>query len=74
MPDKEKELIDLAEADRHIMESQQRIDTLQDRIERLRSRGMDTGAGEQLLATIQETLTAMMDHRRLILERIANVE
>jgi hypothetical protein len=76
-------LEDLEQARRHVVEGQQRIGTLSDRIARDRFTGRPTRLAQQALVTMQETLVLMKDHaaaieadlrQRGILEQLAGAD
>ncbi|EKS70582.1 MULTISPECIES: hypothetical protein [Caballeronia] len=69
--DLEAESLALVQADRDINEGKERIERQRKIIEQLRSGGHDTTDAVRLLSTLEDTLTAMMQHRSLIVARIA---
>lgn len=70
MPNKETELQHLAEADRHIAESEQSITQLRENIAAMQCKGLDSTIAEKFLATMLGTLLAMQEHRNLILRQL----
>ena len=57
----------LAQADRHIAEAEARTETQQGLLARLRTAGGDVAEAEELLATMEQSLSVMREHRRLVL-------
>lgn len=68
----EKQL--LAKADIDIDQARARILRQGDIVDELQRDGHDTAAARDLLATLQATLNAMIEHRRLIVEHIERLE
>jgi hypothetical protein len=64
---REMRLRQLAEANRHIAESQQRIDQLRSRIEQRERDGRDSSNLSELLRLCEDALDLLIDHRRAIL-------
>ncbi|MDR5763474.1 hypothetical protein [Caballeronia sp. LZ035] len=70
--DDEKQV--LAKADRDIEQARSRIARQSEIVEELRRDGHNTETAVDLLATLQGTLKAMIEHRQLIVEHIARLE
>ncbi|SAK58392.1 hypothetical protein AWB77_01867 [Caballeronia fortuita] len=68
--DLEDERDALVRADRDIEDGKARIRRQQEIIRELSSSGHDTTSAVRLLGTLEDTLTAMNDHRLLIVARI----
>jgi predicted nucleic acid-binding Zn-ribbon protein len=74
MPTLAKERLELAKADRHIVDGERRVTEQRARIERLTDKGQDTYRSEALLQAMQTTLDTWRVHRALILHAIAEAE
>ena len=74
MPDKETELVHLAEADRHIDEAERHIVDLEELIADASARGQDTRLAAATLVTMRETLDAFNVHRDVILRTLDDIE
>ncbi len=57
-------------ADKHIYEARERIAGQEALIQELAAQGHDTRMAESLLETFVEALSAMRDHRRLIIDEL----
>lgn len=73
MPNREQEEQHLAEADRHIAEAGERIHRQRRRIGQLENGEAQEKEGEELLATMLESLSLMKHHRDLILDALADL-
>ncbi len=62
---------ELVQADRHIAEGEARLGNQAKLIANLAADGHDTALAEELLTTMEMTLTTMRGHRNLILREIA---
>ena len=58
----------LAEVERDIVRTETRITVQRAAVDRLRAAGEDTASAEELLALIERSLAAALDHRRMILD------
>jgi hypothetical protein len=74
MPDLEKEYRDLATADRHIREGEERETHQVDLISELQRAGRSTDDAERLLAALRETLDGWKQHRSQIAQLIDQEE
>jgi hypothetical protein len=72
--DREAEVQRLNEADGHIAKTERHITAQRALVERLRAGGHDTHEAERLLKTMEETLAAEYDHRKLTLEMIDQID
>ena len=70
MTSNDKELNDLALADRHIVEAVARIEAQQLFVESLRQSGSDLEQAVDLLRTMQETLEQFRAHRSIIVQTL----
>jgi hypothetical protein len=70
MPEAEKETRELAVAERHIVEGEERVTNQILLIEDLRRDGHDVTDAEKLLRTLQGTLVAWQGHRESILQTL----
>jgi hypothetical protein len=66
----EKELNDLALADRHILEAQARIEAQRSRVDALRRSGSDLNQAVDLLNTMEQTLEQFRAHRLTIVQTL----
>lgn len=66
----EKELSDLALADRHISEAQARIEAQQLRVNALQHSGSDWSQAVDLLKTMEQTLEQFREHRATIIQAL----
>ncbi|MDR5755617.1 hypothetical protein [Caballeronia sp. LZ035] len=64
----------LVKADIDIEQAHRRIFRQSEIVNELQQDGHDTKSAITLLATLQETLNAMIEHRRLIIEHIERLE
>jgi hypothetical protein len=61
---------DLAEADRHIQEAEERIAHQEKVLEQLKRGGHDFEKAQEVLKTLMETLSVMKDHRQIVLSKL----
>jgi hypothetical protein len=62
----------LAQAERHVRQGEPRVADQRRWIAQLAKDGYDTTDAQQLLATLEQTLTLMREHRQQILDERAN--
>jgi len=74
MLDIETERQNLATAERHVAEGEERIRRQVELIERLRADAHGVFEAESLLVTLQQTLQSWRDHRDEIVRTIARLE
>lgn len=74
MPDIARERFHLAQAERDIIEGEERIMRQEELVARLRSRQQNTAEAEALLRVLRETLLTWKAHRDQILRTIHNLE
>jgi hypothetical protein len=60
-----------AQANRHVVEAEERIAGQRHRIERMRRAGRDTGAAENLLRLLLQTHELMLAHQKLLEREMA---
>jgi hypothetical protein len=70
MPDRAEEERHLAQADRHIAESEERRARQMKLVQRLAAGGHDTTEAQRLLDNITDLLVTVRAHRRLIVRRL----
>jgi hypothetical protein len=68
--DQEQEQQHLKQANADIADAYDRVRHHRALIARMSARGQDTALAEALLATLRNTLAAMENHRRIILDRL----
>ena len=68
--DREQERQHLKQANADIADAYDRVRHQHALIARMSARGQDTALAEALLATLRNTLAAMENHRRIILDRL----
>ena len=68
--DQEQEQQHLKQANADIADAYDRVRHQHALIARMSARGQDTALAEALLATLRNTLAAMENHRRIILDRL----
>ena len=73
-PDLQKELQDLAKADRDIAEGERRLTEQIALIRLMTERGESTLEAEKIRRNFEETLEVFRSHRRLIAETLARIE
>lgn len=69
-----QERFNLTQADRHIVEGEERVSRQRLLIERLRQDGQPTEVAEQHLSTLLDTMAEWWDHRDAIFARIHVLE
>jgi hypothetical protein len=74
MLDREREELDLAQADLDVMAARERIARLEQALEAMAERGQDTAVGERILRTMRETLAAFVGHRDAIRQTIEAID
>jgi hypothetical protein len=72
--DRNLELQRLAVADRHLSEAERAVSRQVMEIERLREGGHNTALALQTLQSFQHTLTAMQEHRNIIIRAIEGID
>jgi hypothetical protein len=70
MTDRDRELVHLAQVDRHIAEAKNHIAPQKEFIERLKQDGHETDLAEKWLDILEGTLATFEHHRELILARL----
>jgi hypothetical protein len=74
MPDRDFELDQLLENERHINQARQRIAEQESRISKLSREGHDVRLAEMTLHTLQGGLHTMYQHREIILKTIEQMD
>jgi hypothetical protein len=73
MPDKQKELEDLAKADSDIAKAEHVVAEQVALIEHLADRGQSTEEAEAVLRNFEDTLAVFRDHRALIVDTLRHL-
>ena len=72
--DRETEVRHLAQADIHVADAERQVTTQMLVVEKLRAGGRDMVEAERLLASLQDILKTMGEHRTLILNTIRQID
>jgi hypothetical protein len=70
----DQEKLTLIKADKDISDAHERIRRQEEIVRELEMDGHDTQMARDLLVTLQTTLSAMLEHRELIILRIKSLE
>ena len=71
---REDEVRHLNQADTHVADSERRITQQMLRVEELRRDGHDTREAERMLATLEQTLRSIHEHRAIIISTIRGID